>query len=306
MLMNFCFAQGYLLTEAVNLEETVSEVVDNPGLIREWFDNAAPKALSFAVQLVITILILLVGIKLINLVVKLIMKSFERSNMEKGVSTFLGSLIRYILYFILIMILLSGFGVTTGSVVAVLGSAGLTVGLALQGSLANFAGGVLILLLKPFVVGDYIIASGEEGTVIAITIFYTKLVTADNKAVVIPNGTLSNSNITNVSHMETRRVDIQVGVDYSSDLSKVKEVLLQVVQSDEAVLKDQPVNIFVAALADSSVNMGVRVWVCNADYWTAKWRLTENIKNAFDENGIEIPYPHMHILADQGKAETHR
>lgn len=291
----------YLLTEIGLLNDVigdgVSEMVEDPSLFQEWFDEMAPKGLSFLFQLVIAIVILLVGLKVINFVVKLVLRSFERGNVEKGVATFLTSLIKYILYFILVMILLGRFGVTTGSVVALLGSAGLTVGLALQGSLSNFAGGVLILLLKPFVVGDYIITGEGEGSVISITIFYTRLVTADNKTIVIPNGALSNINITNVSHMETRRVDVQVGVDYASDLAKVKEVLRHVAVSEELVLQDQPVDVFVAELADSSVNMELRVWVKNENYWQAKWSLTEKVKNALDENGISIPYPHMHVIS---------
>lgn len=291
----------YTLTEMADsigesMPDAVSEVVENPSLIKRWLDSATPKVISFAIQLVITVVILLVGLKVINVIVRVLKRSFERGNVEKGVATFLCSVIKYILYFILVMILLSQFGVTTGSVVAVLGSAGLTVGLALQGSLANFAGGVLILVLKPFVVGDYILAEGTEGTVEGITIFYTRLLSIDNKLVVIPNGTLSNSIITNVSHMDIRRVDIRVGVDYASDLAKVKDVMMNVATSDEAVLKDSQIDVFVAELADSSVNMEVRVWVNNADYWATKWRMTENIKNAFEENGIEIPYPHMHIM----------
>lgn len=283
------------------LQETVDIVKENPDLVKTWFNNLVTRLTDIALRLAIAIFFLLVGLKLINFVVRQISKSFDKGPMEKGVSTFLSSLIRYVLYFLLVMLLLSQFGVTTGSVVAVLGSAGLTLGLALQGSLANFAGGVLILLLKPFVIGDYIAAAGEAGTVTEITIFYTKLLTVDNKAVVIPNGTLSNVNITNVSNMEMRRVDIRVGVDYSSDLSKVKEVLLEVARSDEAVVEDEerPITVFAAELAESGVNMEMRAWVRNEDYWTAKWRMTENIKNAFDENGIIIPYPHVQIVTGQ-------
>lgn len=291
----------YTLTEMADhigesMPDAVSDVVENPSLIKRWLDSATPKVISFAIQLVIAVVILLVGLKVIKVIVRMLKRSFERSNVEKGVATFLCSMVKYILCFILVMILLSQFGVTTGSVVAVLGSAGLTVGLALQGSLANFAGGVLILVLKPFVVGDYILTEGTEGTVEGITIFYTRLLSVDNKLIVIPNGTLSNSIITNVSHMDIRRVDIRVGVDYASNLAKVKDVMMAVAASDEAVIKDSQIDVFVAELADSSVNMEVRVWVNNADYWTTKWRMTENIKNAFEENGIEIPYPHMHIM----------
>ena len=221
----------------------------------------------------------------------------ERGKVEAGVVSFLSSFVKYALYFVLAMIILGQFGVTTSSVIAVLGSAGLTMGLALQGSLSNFAGGVLILLLKPFVVGDYILdnASSEEGTVKEITIFYTKLLTIDNKLILIPNGSLSNSSITNYSHMDMRRIDLIVGVGYASDLSKVKAVLEGVVKTETAVIKDEPVDIFVSDLGDSAVDMGIRVWVKTEDYWPVRWRLLEQMKNALDENGISIPFPQMDV-----------
>lgn len=195
------------------------------------------------------------------------------------------------------MAILSSFGIATGSVVAVLGSAGLTIGMALQGSLSNFAGGVLILLLKPFVLGDYIIddTTGEEGTVSNISIFYTRLKTIDNKVVLIPNGKLSDSCITNVSMMEKRRIDIYVTVSYSADLQKTKNVLNNVAISQVLRLEGEPIDIFVSELKDSAVEMGIRVWAKNEDYWTLKWKMTEDIKNALDANHIEIPFPQLDV-----------
>lgn len=286
-----------ILTVLGTEETAINEITENPGVVVTYFKNMLPDLLSFLIQLVIAVVILLVGIKVIGVIVKMLRKTMEKGNTETGVITFLCSLVKYALYFVLCMIILSQFGVTTGSVVAVLGSAGLTVGLALQGSLQNFAGGVLILLLKPFAVGDYIIdnGSGDEGTVSAITIYYTKLLTIDNRMILIPNGALSNSSITNVTRMEKRRVDIVVGVAYESDLAKVKKVLEQVIASEPAVLTEEAKDVFVSELADSSVNMGIHVWVKTSDYWTAKWRMTENIKNALDENGISIPYPQLDV-----------
>ena len=286
-----------ILTVLGTEETAINEITENPGVVVTYFKNILPDLLSFLIQLVIAVVILLVGIKVIGVIVKMLRKTMEKGNTETGVITFLCSLVKYALYFVLCMIILSQFGVTTGSVVAVLGSAGLTVGLALQGSLQNFAGGVLILLLKPFAVGDYIIdnGSGDEGTVSAITIYYTKLLTIDNRMILIPNGSLSNSSITNVTRMEKRRVDIVVGVAYESDLAKVKKVLEQVIASEPAVLTEEAKDVFVSELADSSVNMGIHVWVKTSDYWTAKWRMTENIKNALDENGISIPYPQLDV-----------
>nr|WP_308648481.1 mechanosensitive ion channel domain-containing protein [uncultured Agathobacter sp.] len=275
----------------------VEEFVQNPGVVKTYLDKYTPAIIGFLVQIIVAIIVLLVGIKIIKSVVKVIKKGFDRSHIDDGVGTFLTSLIKYALYFILVMAILSSFGIATGSVVAVLGSAGLTIGMALQGSLSNFAGGVLILLLKPFVLGDYIIddTTGEEGTVSNISIFYTRLKTIDNKVVLIPNGKLSDSCITNVSMMEKRRIDIYVTVSYSADLQKTKNVLNNVAISQVLRLEGEPIDIFVSELKDSAVEMGIRVWAKNEDYWTLKWKMTEDIKNALDANRIEIPFPQLDV-----------
>ncbi len=275
----------------------VEEFVQNPGVVKTYLDKYTPAVIGFLVQIIVAIIVLLVGIKIIKSVVKVIKKGFDRSHIDDGVGTFLTSLIKYALYFVLVMAILSSFGIATGSVVAVLGSAGLTIGMALQGSLSNFAGGVLILLLKPFVLGDYIIddTTGEEGTVSNISIFYTRLKTIDNKVVLIPNGKLSDSCITNVSMMEKRRIDIYVTVSYSADLQKTKNVLNNVAISQVLRLEGEPIDIFVSELKDSAVEMGIRVWAKNEDYWTLKWKMTEDIKNALDANRIEIPFPQLDV-----------
>lgn len=293
--------QAQLDTEA----QLLQEISDNPGVIRTYLEGMVPSLLSFLVQVIVAIIVLLIGSRIIKFLLKLIRKSLDRSKVEAGVVTFLCSLVKYSLYFVLAMIILAQFGVTTSSVVAVLGSAGLTLGLALQGSLSNFAGGVLILLLKPFVVGDYIIdgATGQEGTVSSITIFYTKLLTIDNRLILIPNGTLSNSSITNVTHMEKRRIDLLIGVSYEANLAKTKQVLLDVVKSEDKILLGEPVDIYVSELADSSVQMGVRAWVKTEDYWPIRWKMTEDIKNALDANGISIPYPQMDVTVAMQKEE---
>lgn len=293
--------QAQLDTEA----QLLQEISDNPGAIRTYLEGMVPSLLSFLVQVIVAIIVLLIGSRIIKFLLKLIRKSLDRSKVEAGVVTFLCSLVKYSLYFVLAMIILAQFGVTTSSVVAVLGSAGLTLGLALQGSLSNFAGGVLILLLKPFVVGDYIIdgATGQEGTVSSITIFYTKLLTVDNRMILIPNGTLSNSSITNVTHMEKRRIDLLIGVSYEANLAKTKQVLLDVVKSEDKILPGEPVDVYVSELADSSVRMGVRAWVKTEDYWPIRWKMTEDIKNALDVNGISIPYPQMDVTVAMQKEE---
>lgn len=293
--------QAQLDTEA----QLLQEISDNPRVIRTYLEGMVPSLLSFLVQVVVAIIVLLIGSRIIKFLLKLIRKSLDRSKVEAGVVTFLCSLVKYSLYFVLAMIILAQFGVTTSSVVAVLGSAGLTLGLALQGSLSNFAGGVLILLLKPFVVSDYIIdgATGQEGTVSSITIFYTKLLTVDNRMIMIPNGTLSNSSITNVTHMEKRRIDLLIGVSYEANLAKTKQVLLDVVKSEDKILPGEPVDVYVSELADSSVQMGVRAWVKTEDYWPIRWKMTEDIKNALDANGISIPYPQMDVTVAMQKEE---
>lgn len=288
-----------LSTDLVN--ETVKEMAENPGVIKTYLQNFMPSLLSFLVQLLIALVVIWIGSRLIRWIVRIMKKALERSNAEAGVVSFLCSLVRYALYFVLGMIVLSQFGVTTGSVVAVLGSAGLTLGLALQGSLQNFAGGVLILILKPFSVGDYIIVDGSttEGTVESISIYYTRLLTIDHRMIMVPNGNLSNSSITNVSKMDKRRLDLVVGVSYDTDLALAKKVLKEVVDKEKEVLVDEPIQIFVAELADSSVNLGVRVWVKNSSYWETKWRMTEKIKNSFDSNNISIPFPQLDVQIKQ-------
>ena len=284
-----------------NMQQNVEEVAKNPGIIRTYFENLVPDLISFGLQVVIAILIYVVGAKIIKAILKMMNRSMERAGTDIGVKQFLSTVIKYALYIILIMIILNLFGIATTSVVALIGSAGVAVGLALQGSLANIAGGVLILLLKPFRVGDYIIedTNKNEGTVAEISVFYTKLLTIDNKVVMIPNGILANASLTNVSHMDKRRVDLVVGVSYEADIKKTKEVLQKVIEEEPARLKDEEMQVFVSELADSSVNMGVRVWVKAEEYWPAKWRITENVKLALDKNGISIPYPQLDVQIKQ-------
>lgn len=290
------------VAEALNdAQQKAQEAIENPGIIRTYLENLIPDLLAFALQVVIAIVIYVIGAKIIKYVLKLVRRSMERAGADEGVKQFLGTLIKYALYLLLITIILNLFGIATTSVVAVLGSIGVAAGLALQGSLSNMAGGVLILLLKPFRVGDYIIedSNKNEGTVAEISIFYTKLVTVDNRVIMIPNGTLANSSMTNVSRMTKRRIDLIIGVAYESDIKQVKEILKTVAEAEEARLPEEEISIFVSELADSSVNMGVRIWVATEDYWPAKWRLTENIKIALDEHQISIPYPQLDVQIKQ-------
>ena len=217
---------------------------------------------------------------------------------------FLDSFIKVGLYIILGFMVAGGFGLDAASVVAVVGSAGVAVGLALQGSLSNFAGGVLILLLKPFKVGDYIKedSQGNEGTVTEIQMFYTKLLTYDGKTVVLPNGTLANTSLVNVTAANFRRLDVTVGISYDSDIKKAKAVLTRLVDENPLVIQDKDKVVTVDDLADSAVVIAVKCHVKTEDYWTLRGQLLENIKLRFDEEGITIPYPQLDVHMN-GKAE---
>ena len=298
MTENSTEALETLVNEA---QEGLQEVAKNPGLIRSWLEGLIPDLLNFALQVVIAIVIYIIGGKIIGAIVKMVRRSMDKAGTDEVVKQFVTPVIKYGLYVILIFIIMGLFGIATTSAVAVLGSAGVAIGLALQGSLSNFAGGVLILILKPFRVGEYIVVNGSgiEGTVTEISVFYTKLLTADNKLIVIPNGTLSNSSITNVSHVEKRRVDILVGIGYEADIREAKAVLLKLAEEDEARIAEEEPVVFVNNLGDSAVELGVRIWVAAENYWSAKWRLTENIKYALDEHGISIPYQQIDVQIKQ-------
>ena len=264
-------------------------------------EDMVPGILNFAVQVLLAVLLYIVGKRVISFIRKLLRRSMERSGVDIGVRQFLDSICRYSLHFVLWLMILTLFGITTASVVALLGSAGLTMGLALQGSLSNFAGGVLIMLLKPFAVGDYIIedSHGNEGTVAELSIFYTRLLTPDHKTIVIPNGSLANSSLTNVTHCEKRRIDLEVGIAYEADLRQAKDILRKLGEAETCRLPKEELQVFVSELGASEVKLGLRIWVSTEDYWDAKWRLTENVKLAFDDEGIEIPYTKIDVQMRQ-------
>ena len=276
---------------AEKLKETDSD------MIREWLNGLVPELLGFALQILMAVVLYAVGSRVIKLARKFLRRWLKKADADTGVQQFLDALLKYFLYFVLIILILTLFGVTEASVVAVIGSAGLALGLALQGSLSNFAGGVLILLLKPFKVGDFIKEDthGNEGIVDEISIFYTRLLTADQKTVVIPNGVLANSSLTNVTYCDRRRIDMEIGIAYEADLKLAKEILKQQAESERCRLQEEEALVFVSELGASEVKLGLRIWVKTEDYWTAKWRLTENIKLAFDENQIEIPYQKIDV-----------
>lgn len=267
------------------------------GVIDRFLQELPDKALRFGVKVVLAIVTFLIGVQIIKIVRKVFKKAMGKANAEQGVIQFLDSFIKIMLYLLLIVMLATSFGVSVAGVVTLLGSAGVAIGLSLQGSLSNLAGGVLILLMKPFRVGDYIIEDnkGNQGTVTEIQMFYTKLTTPDGRVVVLPNGTLSNNSLTNVTAMAERRVDLVVGISYDADLKKAKEIAEQIVREEPKLLDTQPVQVFVDSLGSSEVNLGIRFFVKKEDYWEAKARVLENIKLGFDANDIGIPYMQVDV-----------
>lgn len=284
-------------------EETLAalkEVQENleqlkPNVMLETLKGWMPGLIAFGIKLLIALLIFAIGSRIIKFLYHMLERSFKRMDMEISLRRFLLSVLNSAMYCILVFIVAGQIGVNSASIVALLGSASIAVGLAIQGSLANFAGGVLILMMKPFRVGDYIISKDGEGTVHTIGMVYTVLTTVDNKQVVIPNGTLSNSALTNVTAMTKRRIDIAVGIGYGSDLRKAKSIVESVYQSQPEIIKDEPVDIFVNELGESSVTIGGRGWTLTEDYWKARWAIIERIKLEFDEAGIEIPFNQLDV-----------
>lgn len=264
--------------------------------------NVIPEqVIQFIFRVLLAIVVFVVGTWTIKILRKLIKKTLTKTKTEIGVVQFVDSFVNIGLYVLLVLGIASKFGLDAASIVAVLGSVGVAIGLALQGSLSNFAGGILILLLHPFKVGDYIKedTNGNEGTVEEIQLFYTKLRTADEKIIILPNGPLANNSLTNVTGAKNRRLDIYVGISYASDVKKAKEVLMSVLNKEEKVLKDCDKLVFVDELADSCIRMGVRCYIRQEDYWTTKWRITENIKYALDDAKIEIPYPKLDVYVKE-------
>ena len=287
-------------TEPESMEFLANELGDKVEKLsqiswKEMFERYVPVVCDYLLRIALVLVIFFVGRKLIKNIVSLCDQALKRHGMEVTVRRFFCNVINALGYICMLGILLQTVGLTATSLTALVASAGVAVGLALQGSLSNFAGGVLILLMKPFVIGDYIVQGNTEGTVKEIGLVYTELITADNRLIVIPNGTLIDSSIVNVTATGKRRLELSVGIGYKSDLKKAKDVLIRLGENDPARDLENPVNVFVSELAESSVNLGLHVWVSSSEYWNAKWRLTENIKMAFDEEGIEIPFKQVEI-----------
>jgi len=257
----------------------------------------APKVIS---SIIYAAIILVVGLWIIKIINRILKKIFDKHQLEVSLKKFLSNLINWVLKIFLFIIVVSKLGIQTSSFVAIIGAAGLAIGLALQGSLANFAGGVLILILKPFKVGDYISSQsgGISGTVCAIDIFNTKLETPQNQRIIVPNGQLSNSSITNYSELDTRRSWIDIGVSYDANLKDAKDILMKVIQKNEYALKDPAPQVVVTNLGDSAVNLSIRVSATNENFWTMREQLLIEGKMALDNAGIGIPFPQrdVHII----------
>lgn len=268
-----------------------------------YADTAIDMLMAYAPKLVLAFIVLIVGLWIINRVVKVMAQGMERRQAEPTLARFVRSLVSIGLKALLLISVASMVGIATTSFIAILGAAGLAVGLALQGSLANFAGGALILMFRPYKVGDYIMAQGVSGTVTEIQIFNTILTTPDNVRIIVPNGAMSNGIMTNYSAETTRRLDFVFGIGYGDDIAKAREVITSILTADDRIFEDPAPLVVVGNLGDSSVDLTVRVWVNAADYWPAKFDLTEKMKIAFDREGITIPFPqrdvHLHQSAGQ-------
>lgn len=270
------------------------------GVMKSWLQSVLPSVLGFFWSVVLALLIAYIGGKIIHLVRRMFQKSLRRRDAEEGVCQFADQVLKYFLWIVIIVIILGLFGFTASSLAAAVASLGVTAGLALQGSLSNFAGGLLILVLHPFRVGDYIIEDTHknEGTVIEISVFYTKLRTIDNKIIVIPNGTLANTSLTNATKSDRRQMDLVVPIGYDADIKKAKDILMELVEAENRRLPED-VNVFVKELGASSVDLGLRFWVPTDQYWPVRWQLLEDIKIRFDAEKISIPFQQVDVNIKQ-------
>lgn len=285
------------VSETLELAQEVQQNLEQlkPNVVLETVKGWIPGLTKLGIHLLAAVVILIIGFRIARTVQKMLSRSFERMDMEISLRKFLLSMVYAMVCVLTIFIAADKLGISSASIVAILGSAGLALSLSLQNMLSNFAGGVIILLMKPFKVGDYIVCGSEEGTVTAIGLVYTTLSTVDSKQVILPNGNLSNTNLTNVTAQDKRRLEVKVGIGYRSDLKKAKEILYDLFVNHPLVMKDQEVIIFVDSLGESSVVIAVRGWVATSDYWKVKWELTEKLKLAYDEAGIEIPYRKLDV-----------
>ncbi len=287
------------------LSDTATDVADQVSnevnLLKEYANALLDWCMGKLGSIILAFILMAICFKLVKGLVAILKKSFEKSNLDPSVAGFLLSAVKLLLNFIVLITAASILGFQVTSLITILGTVGVTVGLALQGSLSNLAGGVLILVLKPFKVGDYIIENSTkcEGVVVSIDIFYTKLRTPDNKSIVIPNGTISNTSLVNVSELEKRRVEVEIGIAYSVDLDKAKAVAIDALRDVPGFLPDEPIDFFIDEFASSSVDVTIRFFCQAASYWDALFAARWNIKKAFDGNGVTIPFPQMDVHLDK-------
>ena len=279
---------------------------DLPDLGFDWnyvINLVQTQGVDFGLNLLKAIIIFYVGKMVIGLLVRGMRKVMQRQEVDQTLETFVSNLVRMVLMVIVVIAAIGALGIQTTSFIAIFGAAGLAVGLALQGSLSNFASGVLIVLFRPYRVGDFVEAAGISGAVLEVQILTTVLKTGDNKQIIVPNGQIMDSIITNYSANDTRRVDMVVGVSYDDDLDKVRATLEELVAAEERILDDPACTIAVSELADSSVNFVVRPWAKTSDYWGVMFDMTEAIKKRFDKEGISFPFPqqdvHLHTVGGQ-------
>ncbi|SDE13285.1 small conductance mechanosensitive channel [Pricia antarctica] len=282
------------MNELSNYQEHIDKAID-------WAWITLP---GLAINLITALLILFIGLYIIRFLNKMIRKFFERKDYDLALESFLQSFISIALKILLFVLVITQLGVQSSSLIAIIGAAGLAIGLALQGSLSNFAGGVLILLFKPFKVGDFISAQGVDGSVKEITIFYTKLTTFGNQIAIIPNGKLSNDNVINYNALSARRDNVKVGIGYGSNIKEAKNILLQICADNENISKEPIPEVYVDGLGDSSVNLTLRFWADTSVFWPAHFYVIEETKSRFDAAGIEIPFPQrdVHVKGQQLKA----
>ncbi|WP_435236105.1 small-conductance mechanosensitive channel MscS [Psychromonas sp. PT13] len=285
---------------AVNVvSDQLGNSVDAVSNSLKWVLDNQALLLEYAINIGAAILTLIVGLFVARLISSGFHKMMSKRKLDPTIVDFVSHMVRYVIIAFVVIAALGRIGVQTTSFIALLGAAGLAVGLALQGSLSNFASGVLIIVLRPFKAGEYIEAAGTAGSVTSVQIFATTLTTPDNKVVVVPNSSVLDGNIINYSRMPTRRIDLLIGVSYAADLAKTRQVLENVVKANSKVLATPEPQVAVAELGDSSVNLVVRPWVNGTDYWPVRFELMEAIKNALDEAGIEIPFPQMDVHMDK-------
>lgn len=263
--------------------------------LEKFAQSLLPGIRAFAFDIVICVIIFIVGRKVLQLLHRMLGHALQKWQADPGLVTFLGGVLDTLFYIVLLFMILGQLGINTASIITVLGTMMLAVGMSLQGSLSNVAGGILILLMHPFRVGHYIVCDYGEGTVTTIGLVYTTLTTKDNRMLTIPNSQISNCAVTDCGEYPVRRLDLEVGISYASDIRRAKKILEEICSQSPYVLKDRQVSIFVDSLGDSAVNLGVYCYVASSDFLAAKWALTEEVKLRFDEGGIDIPFPQVQV-----------